>query len=93
MTKEEWLEHAKACFEGGRSKASYAKQHDLIYHKLLYWVDRYKKLHTNQFVPAVVKSGSPSDSLGSLGVVEFTNGSRLVIQHPDLVPLLSGLLV
>lgn len=42
-TKAFWQKHITACQESKRSKASYAKSHELDYHRFLYWIGRLKK--------------------------------------------------
>lgn len=42
-TVEFWKNHISSCEESKRSKASYAKSHELDYHRFLYWIGRLKK--------------------------------------------------
>ena len=91
MDKKQWESHAKACLDSEQNKSSYAKAHKLTYHRLLYWTRKLNKQQECDFLPVKIKHTAPS-SMGALGVVEFPNGIRLIIQSPELLSHLPTLL-
>ena len=93
MNREQWQSHAKACIESRQTKTSYAKEHGLTYHNLLYWTRQYELSLVSDFIPVKVKSQNtlPLGAPDSLGVLEFPNGARLIIQSLELAGLLPSL--
>ncbi|MCO1336556.1 hypothetical protein MO867_19680 [Microbulbifer sp. OS29] len=79
-------------YQGLREKLSNQTRHNLNYSQFLYW---YRKL-TEQtsvsdipdFVPVDIKS--PTATTGNLGVLEFPNGVKLVINSPVLLAQIPG---
>ena len=102
MNKNQWKAHVEACNGSGLSKGKYAKQHDLVYHNFIYWSQKLAKKPANDFVAVTVKPTAPAEVIIKsqsvkaaneiLGVVEFSNGARLVIHSPDLIAQLPVLL-
>jgi len=90
MTEDQWQAHIDACNNSGQSKQAYAEQHNLVYHRFLYWGRKLNKKKPDEFIAVRVKPAV--NVVGALGVLEFPNGVRLVIQSPDLLTLLPSLL-
>ena len=92
MKKAAWKTHIEACEKSGNNKHRYAKEHDLVYSQFLYWIRKLKKTPSTEFVPVKIKpeekSTPKSKTVESMGVLEFPNGTRLVIHSPELLSLL-----
>jgi hypothetical protein len=82
---------------------AYAKENGLVYNNFIYWARKLTQQSTKDFVPVKVFASnnvkpkteskpSVSETPESLGVLEFPNGTRLVIQSPDLIAQLPSLL-
>ena len=94
MNQQQWQSHVRAYEKSSQSKRAYTRKHNLNYSQFLYW---YRKL-TEQtsvsdiadFVPVDIKS--PVATTGNLGVLEFPNGMKLVINSPVLLAQIPGLM-
>ncbi len=84
MNHSQWQEHIEAFAQTNLSKTAYTKEHDLSYHQLLYHVAKSEKANASpeDFVQVSLKAGSNSSEC--LGILEFPNGTRLIIQDPSV---------
>ena len=89
MNEKQWQAHVEAWRKSGQTKSEYAKQHKLVYHQLIYWSAKLDQ-RSDEFIAVEVKPEVKATE--SLGVLEFPNGAKLVIQSPDLLTLLPSLL-
>jgi hypothetical protein len=94
MNQDQWLAHIQVCKSSGLKKSEYAKEHNLTYSQFLYWTKKLKANPVSEFIAVKVKSETPASAKGadSLGILEFPNGARLLIQSPELLALLPSLL-
>ena len=90
MNNIQWQDHVQACNKSRQTKSAYAKKHKLPYHQLLYWMRKLNPDAPDEFIAVNVKP--EIKKIDSLGVIEFPNGARLVIQSPELLALLPQLL-
>lgn len=92
MNQQQWQSHIRACEKISQSKRGYTREHNLTYSPFLYW---YRKLSERLIAvtlflwtlcPVDIKpSVAPAENLG---VLEFPNGMKLVINSPVFhVPL------
>ncbi|WP_299589519.1 hypothetical protein [uncultured Microbulbifer sp.] len=94
MNQQQWQTHIRAYEKSSQSKRAYTRKHNLNYSQFLYW---YRKLtkqtpvsDTPDFVPVDIKpSVVPA---GNLGILEFPNGIKLVINSPVLLAQIPGLM-
>ena len=100
MKSKQWQKHVDAFNKSGLSKKEYSVKHQLVYHQFLYWFGNLNRASATDFIPVIVSAevkDTPIPSLNNvsttLGVIEFPNGARLIIQSPDLLPLLPSLLI
>ena len=98
MASEQWQSHVEAFQLTHLSKRAYANEHDLPYHKFLYWPQKHtSNQHLQQsqstaedFVGIAIKKPALPQNLGT---VEFPCGARLVIHHEVLLhPLITACL-
>ncbi|WP_299587473.1 hypothetical protein [uncultured Microbulbifer sp.] len=94
MNQQQWQTHIRAFEKSSQSKRAYSRKHNLNYSQFLYW---YRKLSeqtsvsdTPDFVPVAIKS--PVATTGNLGILEFPNGIKLVINSPVLLAQIPGLM-
>ncbi|WP_444885484.1 IS66 family insertion sequence element accessory protein TnpA [Microbulbifer sp. PSTR4-B] len=87
MNQQQWQSHVRAYEKSSQSKRAYTRKHSLNYSQFLYW---YRKLSeqtsvsdTPGFVPVDIKPSVAS--AGNLGILEFPNGIKLVINSPVLL--------
>ena len=94
MNQDQWLAHIQACKSSGLKKSEYAKEHKLTYSQFLYWTKKLKANPVSEFIAVKIKSETPKPDKDAdfLGVLEFPNGARLLIQSPELLALLPSLL-
>ncbi|MCP3908351.1 MAG: hypothetical protein GY712_10095 [Oceanicoccus sp.] len=103
MKQTQWQLHVEAFNKSGLSKREYVETHQLIYHQFLYWSQKLNKAAPEAFVPVTVTPPAVSTKLKpkpvtkpmittSLGVLEFPNGIRLIIQSHELLAQLPTLL-
>lgn len=96
MNKEQWQPHVDAFQTSGMSKLAYAKSHGLVYSQFLYWSNKLSSsdcADISDFVAVKVKPDFPQSATSqALGTLEFPNGTKLVIQSPELLSLLPTLL-
>ena len=94
MDKLAWERHLCAFRESKLSVRAYAREHALIYHQLLYRVQRSSQPipgSGSEFVPVTLAA---KPGIGAcLGVVEFPTGARLIIHSPEVVRMLLEWLV
>lgn len=91
MNKNQWQTHITACQKSGQTKTAYADQHKLVYHQFLYWCQKLNSKPTPvDFIEVRVQPDKKTTDC--LGVLEFPNGARLLIQSPDLLAWLPNLL-
>ena len=98
MNRKQWNTLVDEFHKSGLSKRAFADKHSLVYHQLLYYItqesSQQSKTAVNDLVPVKVKTPTKPPSNDVLGVIEFTNGSRLEICNPELLhhiaPLLLG---
>lgn len=92
MEHSQWQEQIEAFAQTNLSKTAYDKQHDLSYHKFLYYLAKSEKANvgTADFVPVSVKVASRSSEC--LGILEFPNGTRFITQDPNVFSYLPQLL-
>ncbi len=76
----------KPAKKSGQTKRAYAKQHNLVYSRLVYWCGKLNRKLSDEFIAVNVRPQVKATD--PLGVLEFPNGVRLVIQSPDLLALL-----
>lgn len=100
MKSEQWQKHVDAFSKSGLSKKEYSVKHQLVYHQFVYWSAKLNRVSAEDFIPVIMSAevkNAPapnSNNVGdTLGVIEFPSGARLIIQSPDLLPLLPSLLV
>ena len=98
MKKEAWLDHYNACLRSGMSKMAYAKQHNISYCQLLYWVRKFESTDASptekekqDFVPVKFSPTISQPEGNSLGMLEFTNGAKLHIYDVSMLSVISGL--
>jgi len=106
MDKNQWQTHVSNHKTSGISKSAYAKQHGLVYYNFIYWAKKLAPSPPDKSSDAFVavnvtatntaklsaKSKPVTETPKTLGVLEFTNGTRLVIYSPDLIAQLPILL-
>jgi hypothetical protein len=94
MNQDQWLAHIQACKSSGLKKSEYAKEHNLSYSQFLYWTKKLNAKLVSEFIAVKVKPETPKPAKGTdcLGVLEFPNGARLLIQSPELMTMLPSLL-
>lgn len=100
MSPENWLSHIEAWPLSGLSKAEYAKQHQLSYSQFLYWLRKHEANNASKAnqanpssdlipvklpEPQLAKSAWINSDQATLGVLEYPNGIKLHIHHPDLL--------
>jgi len=96
MNLDQWKSHVDAFQNSTLSKREYARQHNLVYHKLLYYIQKFSTEEPMDFVPVAIHkdNGVPDPAALSaaehrcLGILELPNGSRLHIHHPELLSYL-----
>jgi hypothetical protein len=100
MKSKQWQKHVDAFNKSELSKKEYSVKYQLVYHQFLYWFENLNRASATDFIPVIVPvevKDTPIPSLKNvsttLGVIEFPNGARLIIQSPDLLPLLPSLLI
>lgn len=94
MNQQQWQTHIRAYEKCSQAKRGYTRKHNLPYSQILYW---YRKLSEQtpvsdscDFVPLDIKpSIAPARNLG---VLEFPNSMKLVINSPVLLTQISGLM-
>ena len=101
MNLEQWKSHVDVFHTSNLSKRAYAKKHHLVYHQLLYYINKFneQERESETFIPVAIKEEQkislPSSQLLSagecLGILELPNGSRLYIHSRDMLALLPGL--
>ncbi|MCH8265077.1 MAG: hypothetical protein IIC10_06730 [Proteobacteria bacterium] len=91
MERRQWQAHVEACQSSGQSKKTYARTHDLGYSQLLYWTRKLSDQSTSRNFVAV-KLKPDSNASDKLCVLEFPNGSRLIIHSPELLAQVPNLL-
>ena len=88
MQKSEWPAHIASLNDSGLSARAYARQHDLVYSRLIYWR---RKLAATETLPAVMEGFvgvslvSERSSAACLGILEFPTGVRLHIHSTELL--------
>ncbi|MCO1336563.1 hypothetical protein MO867_19715 [Microbulbifer sp. OS29] len=94
MNQRQWQSHVRAYEKSAQSRRTYTRKHNLNYCQFLYW---YRKLteqtsvsDTPGFVPVDIKP--PTATTGNLGVLEFSNGIKLVINSSVLLAQIPGLM-
>lgn len=104
MDKKQWQSHVNKHKTSGLSKSAYAKKNGLVYDNFIYWARKLSKQSESAFVPVKVTASTtaklktestfPSTDKApkSLGVLEYPNGTRLIIHSPDLIAQLPLLL-
>ena len=106
MDKNQWQTHVSNHKTSGLSKSAYAKQHGLVYYNFIYWAKKLApsppKESSDAFVAVNVTASNTAKRKANsnpvtetpkiLGVLEFPNGTRLVIYNPDLIAQLPFLL-
>jgi hypothetical protein len=99
MKNQQWQTHVKAFNNSGLSKREYADSHKLVYHQFVYWSQKINNTQSQDaFIPVNVttepqlQSQPKATPTVPLGVLEFPNGARLLIQSPELLALLPSLL-
>ncbi|WP_299946723.1 hypothetical protein [uncultured Microbulbifer sp.] len=94
MNQQKWLSNVSAYEKSSQSKRAYTRKHNLSYSKFLYWhrklSDQTPVPDTPDFVPVDIKP--PAAPTGNLGVLEFPNGIKLVINSPALLAEIPGLM-
>lgn len=93
MTIDKWRNHIEACEASGLSKAAYARKHNLDYSQLIYWCKKYDNSIDRQsnlievILPPPETKPEPTSYVpgNALGVMEYPNGVKLHIHHPDLL--------
>ena len=100
MKSKQWQKHVDAFNKSELSKKEYSVKHQLAYPQFLYWFAKLNRTSTTDFIPVIAPpevkdtlTPSLNDVNTTLGVIEFPNGARLIIQSHDLLPLLPSLLV
>ncbi len=106
MDKNQWQTHVSNHKTSGLSKSAYAKQHGLVYCNFIYWAKKLAPSPSKELSDAFVavnvtasnnakltaKSKPVTEIAKTLGVLEFPNGTRLIIYSPDLIAQLPFLL-
>jgi transposase-like protein len=102
MNKNQWQVHVSKHSTSGLSKSAYAKQHGLVYYNFIYWTKKLAQQSSDAFVAVSVspsntvklktESKSITETDKILGVLEFPNGTRLIIHHAELIAQLPSLL-
>lgn len=88
MSIAKWRPHVEAWATSGLSKAAYAKKHKVDYHQLLYWSKkyaRYSQKRSDLIQVKLPKPDLPICNQQTMGVMEYPNGVKLHIHHPDLL--------
>lgn len=88
MSIAKWRPHLEAWATSGMSKAAYARKHQIDYHQFIYWAGKYERYKQKRSDLIEVKLPHHEPSAASqpcLGVIEYTNGVKLHIHHPDLL--------
>jgi len=71
------------------SKAAYCREHQLNYHRFLYWYERFKNTETS-LVP--VRMAGPTRRDADLCSIVLANGHRIIIHDTSLLPMLKQLI-
>lgn len=94
MSIAKWRTHIESYKSSGMSKAAYAKTHELDYNQFIYWCKKYDQ-HTQNRSDLIqvelpkANPEPPTKALGPImGVMEYPNGVKLHIHHPDLLKAL-----
>jgi hypothetical protein len=85
----DWERHVGACRDSGASIRAYAREHGLVYHRLMYRMRTWSApsdASMPAFIPVTLAAKTSEGTC--LGAVEFSGGVRLIIHSPDLVPVL-----
>ena len=85
----DWQTHVTKYEMSGCSKAAYCREHQLNYHRFLYWYERFKKLETS-LVP--VRLPEPTGIQGDLCSIVLANGHRIIMHDTSLLPMLKQLI-
>ena len=90
-----WEKHVKQYQQSKQSKSSYCKQHNLIYHRFIYWSSKLTrdsvKSDAASSLIAVTLSGQVNDS-AEVGSITLPNGIKFSIhQEGTLLNLLKQL--
>ena len=85
----DWERHVQACRDSGGSIRGYAREHGLVYHRLMYRMRTWSEPSEGSmplFIPVTLAAKASEGTC--LGVVEFPSGARVIIHSPELVPVL-----
>lgn len=95
MEQRDWKPYIAKYQNSGLSKRAFAQVNGLVYSQFLYWLRKSTSQEVKpgtDFVPVTLPATTESEKGNVLGVLEFPNGSRLVIQNPELLNHLPSLL-
>ena len=101
--KSYWLKHIESYNASGLNKNRYCNQHDIAYHRFLYWFEKLDKKtsrpsannKTNQFIPIkearaiTPKNLKPTEALC---ILELKQGHRLLVHNEAILEKLFLLL-
>jgi transposase-like protein len=83
----DWERHVQACRDSGGSIRGYAREHGLVYHRLMYRMRTWSEPSEGSmplFIPVTLAAKASEGTC--LAVVEFPGGTRVIIHSPELVP-------
>jgi transposase-like protein len=87
MDPLDWERHVQACRDSGGSIRGYAREHGLVYHRLMYRMRTWSEPSEGSmplFIPVTLAAKASEGTC--LAVVEFPGGTRVIIHSPELVP-------
>lgn len=93
--KSFWENHYEQYKKSQLSKANYAKKHDLIKHRLIYWFRKIEKSSNNtpsaepEFIPITINEelSSQVNSTAILCTLELPAGKRLLVHNEAALKL------
>ena len=94
MEQRDWKPYIAKYQNSGLSKRAFAEANGLVYSQFLYWLCQSTSQEANpgkDFVSVTLPATTESEKGNGLGVLEFPNGSQLVIQNPELLNNYSSL--
>ena len=100
MNRTQWQSLVEQFHLSGMSISAFAKQHDLVYHQLLYRVQKSREQEPARdqskpdLIPVILNSDKPLTETKPhiLGIFQFPSGARLEIYDANLLGHLSLLL-
>ncbi|MFA0814010.1 IS66 family insertion sequence element accessory protein TnpA [Microbulbifer epialgicus] len=94
MNQQQWQSHVRTYEKSSQSKRAYTRKHNLNYSQFPYWYRKLTEQTPASDIPnfVLVDIMSPVATTGNLGILEFPNGIKLVINSPVLLAQIPGLM-